>query len=34
VPAFLIDNKFMILGAQGVEHVLGVLRRAWARRVA
>jgi predicted DsbA family dithiol-disulfide isomerase len=32
VPAFLIDNKFMILGAQGVEHVLGVLRRAWARR--
>jgi protein disulfide-isomerase len=34
VPALLIDKKFMILGAQGVEHVLGVLRRAWARRVA
>jgi predicted DsbA family dithiol-disulfide isomerase len=34
VPAFLIDNKFMILGAQGVDHVLDVLRRAWARRAA
>jgi predicted DsbA family dithiol-disulfide isomerase len=34
VPAILIDNKFMILGAQGVDHVLDVLRRAWARRAA
>jgi predicted DsbA family dithiol-disulfide isomerase len=32
VPAMLIDNKFMIIGAQGVEHVLDVLCRAWARR--
>jgi predicted DsbA family dithiol-disulfide isomerase len=34
VPALLVDNKFMILGAQGVNHVLDVLRRAWARRAA
>lgn len=32
VPAILIDNKFMILGAQGADHILEVLRRAWARR--
>jgi protein disulfide-isomerase len=32
VPALLVDNKFMILGAQGVEHIVDVLRRAWARR--
>lgn len=34
VPALLIDNKFMVVGAQGVDHVLDVLRRAWARRAA
>lgn len=32
VPAFLIDRKFMVLGAQGAEKILDVLRRAWARR--
>ncbi len=34
VPAILIDSKFMVLGAQGVDHILDVLRRAWARRAA
>ncbi len=34
VPAFLIDNKFMVLGAQGAEQIVDVLRRAWARRAA
>jgi predicted DsbA family dithiol-disulfide isomerase len=32
VPAFLVDGKFMILGAQGAETITDVLRRAWARR--
>jgi len=34
VPALLIDSKFMVLGAQGVEQMLDVLRRAWERRAA
>jgi predicted DsbA family dithiol-disulfide isomerase len=34
VPAALVDSKFMILGAQGVEQMLDVLRRAWERRAA
>jgi predicted DsbA family dithiol-disulfide isomerase len=34
VPALLIDSKFMVLGAQGVEQILDVLRRAWERRAA
>lgn len=34
VPALLIDSKFMVLGAQGSEQILDVLRRAWARRAA
>lgn len=34
VPAFLIDHKFMVLGAQGAEQIVNVLRRAWARRAA
>jgi predicted DsbA family dithiol-disulfide isomerase len=34
VPSFLIDSKFMVMGAQGVEHILDVVRRAWARRAA
>jgi predicted DsbA family dithiol-disulfide isomerase len=34
VPAILIDNKFMVLGAQGVEKIADVLRRAWERRAA
>jgi predicted DsbA family dithiol-disulfide isomerase len=32
VPAFLVDNKFMVLGAQGDEKILDVLDRAWAKR--
>ncbi|HUV57799.1 MAG TPA: DsbA family oxidoreductase [Acidimicrobiales bacterium] len=32
VPAFLVDNKFMVVGAQGADKILEVLRRAWARR--
>jgi len=32
VPALLIDSKFMVLGAQGIEAMLDVLRRAWERR--
>ncbi|HEY5103699.1 MAG TPA: DsbA family oxidoreductase [Acidimicrobiales bacterium] len=34
VPAFLVDSKFMVLGAQGSEQILDVLRRAWERRAA
>lgn len=34
VPAFLIDSKFMVLGAQEPEAITDVLRRAWARRAA
>ena len=32
VPSLLLDNKFMVVGAQGSEQILNVLRRAWARR--
>lgn len=32
VPAFLVDRKFMVLGAQGAAQIADVLRRAWARR--
>jgi predicted DsbA family dithiol-disulfide isomerase len=34
VPAFLVDAKFMVSGAQGTDQILDVLRRAWARRAA
>jgi predicted DsbA family dithiol-disulfide isomerase len=34
VPSLLVDEKFMIVGAQGSEHILDVLNRAWARRAA
>ncbi|HVB50950.1 MAG TPA: DsbA family oxidoreductase [Acidimicrobiales bacterium] len=34
VPAILIDEKFMVLGAQGVDQMVDVLRRAWERRAA
>jgi predicted DsbA family dithiol-disulfide isomerase len=34
VPAFLVDNTFMVLGAQGVEKIVDVLGRAWARQRA
>jgi len=34
VPAFVIDEKFLVAGAQGVETLRGVLERAWARREA
>jgi predicted DsbA family dithiol-disulfide isomerase len=34
VPAFLLDEKFMVLGAQGAEKLLDVLDRAWQRRSA
>ncbi len=30
VPALLVNKKFMILGAQGVEPMLDVLNRAWS----
>ncbi len=30
VPALLVNNKFMILGAQGVELMLDILNRAWS----
>ncbi|HEY1222051.1 MAG TPA: DsbA family oxidoreductase [Acidimicrobiales bacterium] len=33
VPALLIDEKFMVVGAQGGDHILDVLTRAWSRRV-
>jgi predicted DsbA family dithiol-disulfide isomerase len=32
VPSMLIDEKFMVVGAQGSDHILGVLSRAWSRR--
>lgn len=32
VPAILIDQKFMVMGAQGPDVMLETLRRAWARR--
>ena len=34
VPSFVLDGKFMIVGAQGSATMLDVLRRAWARRSA
>lgn len=34
VPAFVVDGKFLVSGAQGVETFLSVLERAWARRDA
>lgn len=34
VPAFVIGEKFLVSGAQGVETFLSVLERAWARRDA
>jgi len=34
VPAILIDNSFMVLGAQGVDSMTDALRRAWERRAA
>ncbi len=34
VPAFLVDNTFMVMGAQGTEAILDVLGRARARRSA
>jgi predicted DsbA family dithiol-disulfide isomerase len=32
VPAFLVDGKFMVVGAQGPDQILSTLQRAWARR--
>jgi len=32
VPSMVLDGKFMVSGAQGVETFLELLRRAWARR--
>jgi predicted DsbA family dithiol-disulfide isomerase len=32
VPTMLLDEKFMVVGAQGSEQILDVLTRAWARR--
>jgi predicted DsbA family dithiol-disulfide isomerase len=32
VPTLLLDNKFMVVGAQGSDRILDVLTRAWARR--
>jgi predicted DsbA family dithiol-disulfide isomerase len=34
VPAFLIDNKFMVMGAQGADKIAEVLERAWTRQSA
>jgi predicted DsbA family dithiol-disulfide isomerase len=34
VPAFLIDERVMVSGAQGVEAIADALREAWATRVA
>lgn len=34
VPSLLIDEKFMVVGAQGSDHILEVLTRAWSRRVS
>lgn len=30
VPSMLVDGKFMIVGAQGSEHMLEVLQQAWS----
>ncbi len=32
VPAFLIDGRFLVLGAQPIDHIVQTLERAWARR--
>lgn len=32
VPTLLMDEKFMVVGAQGSEQILDVLTRAWNRR--
>jgi predicted DsbA family dithiol-disulfide isomerase len=32
VPSMLIDNRFMVVGAQGEQKILEALERAWARR--
>ncbi|HEY5092928.1 MAG TPA: DsbA family oxidoreductase [Acidimicrobiales bacterium] len=34
VPCLLLDGKFMVVGAQGSDQILDVLRRAWSRRAA
>jgi predicted DsbA family dithiol-disulfide isomerase len=34
VPAILIDQRVMVLGAQGVNEISDALREAWASRVA
>jgi predicted DsbA family dithiol-disulfide isomerase len=34
VPAFVIDQRVMVSGAQGVEAILGALRDAWESRAA
>jgi predicted DsbA family dithiol-disulfide isomerase len=34
VPAFVIDQRVMVSGAQGVDAILGALRDAWESRVA
>ena len=34
VPAFLIDQRVMVLGAQGVDDITDALRQAWASRAA
>jgi predicted DsbA family dithiol-disulfide isomerase len=34
VPAILIDQRVMVLGAQGVEEITDALRQAWASRAA
>jgi predicted DsbA family dithiol-disulfide isomerase len=32
VPTFLLDEKFLVVGAQGSQQILDVLNRAWDRR--
>jgi predicted DsbA family dithiol-disulfide isomerase len=32
VPAMVLDGRFMVVGAQGVDALTNVLARAWARR--
>lgn len=34
VPAILIDQRVMVLGAQGVDEITNALREAWASRAA
>ena len=34
LPSLLLDEKFMVVGAQGADQILDVLQRAWARRAA